>query len=72
MKYATSSHHAMIFNFNCYTYMLLRVGFEKLSDPAGDLDIGPARRETRPAAVPFRHGNRPGQARRRARMRWPL
>jgi sugar phosphate isomerase/epimerase len=32
MKYATSSHHAIIINFNCYTYMLLRLGFEKLAD----------------------------------------
>ena len=32
MKYATSSHHAMIINFNCYTYMLLRLGFERLAD----------------------------------------
>ncbi len=32
MKYATSSHHAIIINFNCYTYMLLRLGFERLSD----------------------------------------
>ena len=34
MKYATSSHHAIILNFNCYTYMLLRLGFEKLADKA--------------------------------------
>ncbi|MDM8000771.1 MAG: TIM barrel protein [Dehalococcoidia bacterium] len=32
MKYATSSHHAMIISFNCYTYMLLRLGFERLAD----------------------------------------
>ena len=32
MKYATSSHHAIILNFNCYTYMLLRLGYEKLAD----------------------------------------
>ena len=32
MKYATSSHHAVILNFNCYTYMLLRLGYEKLAD----------------------------------------
>lgn len=32
MKYATSSHHAIIINFNCYTYMLLRLGFEGISD----------------------------------------
>jgi len=34
MKYATSSHHAIIINFNCYTYMLLRLGFERLADRA--------------------------------------
>jgi sugar phosphate isomerase/epimerase len=32
MKYATSSHHAIIINFNCYTYMLLRLGFERVAD----------------------------------------
>lgn len=34
MKYATSSHHAMTINRNCYTYMLLRLGYERLADTA--------------------------------------
>jgi sugar phosphate isomerase/epimerase len=34
MKYATSSHHAMLINLNCYTYMFLRLGYERLADTA--------------------------------------
>ena len=34
MKYATSSHHAMTINLNCYTYMFLRLGYERLADTA--------------------------------------
>ncbi len=32
MRYAISSHHAITLNFNCYTYILLRSAFERVSD----------------------------------------
>ncbi len=34
MRYAISSHQAMIINLNCYTYLFLRAGFERLADRA--------------------------------------
>ncbi len=43
MRYATSSHHAMTINLNCYTYLLLRVGYERMADTVPFLRVADRR-----------------------------